>query len=334
MKCPDCGTEWGPNALACPSCLRLVHSEQLKEIAKRATEAESGGKLEEALAAWSSALALLPQNAKQRQSITQRSDQLLARIGQQSATKPKETPAWAKGLGLAAPVILLMITKGKWLLLGLTKLPTLVSMFAALGVYWTLWGWQFALGFVLSIYIHEMGHVYELQRRGIPASVPLFIPGFGAVIFSRQRFTHPADDARIGLAGPLWGLGAALACWGLFAVTGNALFAALRHVGSLLNIFNLLPIWSLDGSRGLRGLSRPLRMALTAITAGVAIFTGNVFAWLIAGILLVRLFVVRGQEPDIAEPDWFVFALFVGLVVSLAWIANIPTPAMPSEGKS
>lgn len=334
MTCPDCGTEWGPATLSCPSCLRLVHAERLKELARRAGEAEAEGRNEDALSAWQSALVLLPPHAKQRQTILQRAEQMLSRIGQQSADKPKETPAWAKSLGFAAPVILLLLTKGKWLLLGLTKLPTLLSMFAALGVYWTLWGWQFALGFLLSIYIHEMGHVYELQRRGIAATVPLFIPGFGAVIFSRQRITLPSDDARIGLAGPLWGLGAALACWGLFAVTGNALFAALRHIGALVNLFNLLPVWSLDGSRGMRGLSRPLRLALAVIAIATAIFTGNIFAWLIAGLLLIRLFAVRGQEPAVTQPDWLAFALFAGLIVSLAWIADIPGPVEPGAFKS
>jgi len=334
MSCPDCGTEWGPGALVCPSCRLLVHSERLKELAAQAAEADAAGKLEEALAAWSAALALLPANAKQRQGIEQRVEDLTSRIAKHEAAKPKAMPQWAKGLGIAAPVILLLLTKGKWLLLGLTKLPTLISMFAALGLYWSLWGWQFALGFLLSIYIHEMGHVYELQRRGIAATAPLFIPGFGAVIFSRQRFVLPSDDARIGLAGPLWGLGAALVCWGLFAATGNALFAALRHFGALVNIFNLLPVWSLDGSRGMRGLSRPLRMGLAAAAVGTAFFTGNIFAWLIAGLLLIRLFALRGQPDEVTAPDWFVFALFAGLIISLAWIAGLPTPGIPPAAKA
>ena len=85
-------------------------------------------------------------------------------------------------------------------------------MLAAFGVYWTVFGGRFALGFVLSIYIHEMGHVAALMRYGVPATAPLFIPGLGAVIRLRQSFINPREDARVGLAGPIWGCGAALAC--------------------------------------------------------------------------------------------------------------------------
>jgi Zn-dependent protease len=129
-------------------------------------------------------------------------------------------------------------------------------------------------------------------------------------------------------------LGAALVCWGIFAATGNALFAALRHIGALVNLFNLLPVWSLDGSRGMRGLSRPLGLALAVAAVATALFTGNIFAWLIAGLALIRLFAARAQEPEVVRPDWLVFALFVGLIVSLAWIANIPGPADPTPPKS
>ena len=103
-----------------------------------------------------------------------------------------------------------VLGKAKLLLLGLTKASTFLSMFAMVGVYWTRFGFWFALGLVLSIYVHEMGHVAALARYGVPASAPLFIPGLGAVIRLKQDFTDPRQDARVGLAGPIWGLGAAV----------------------------------------------------------------------------------------------------------------------------
>jgi len=95
----------------------------LKELAAQAAEADAAGKLEEAFAAWSAALALLPANAKQRQGIEQRVEDLTSRIAKHEAAKPKAMPQWAKGLGIAAPVILLLLTKGKWL--GLAVCPWL-----------------------------------------------------------------------------------------------------------------------------------------------------------------------------------------------------------------
>src|SRR5213076_3474994 len=91
-------------------------------------------------------------------------------------------------------------------LLGLTKAITFVSMLLSAGVYWTIWGWKFAVGVVLSIYVHETGHTQALQRYGIQATAPMFIPGIGAVIRLKQYPTDAREDARVGLAGPLWGL--------------------------------------------------------------------------------------------------------------------------------
>ena len=108
-------------------------------------------------------------------------------------------------------LVLLLGSKLKFLLLGLTKASTLLSMFGFFGVYWSTYGWPLALGLVVSIYIHEMGHVAMLRRLGIDAGAPLFIPGVGAFVMLKQRIADPLTDAKIGLAGPVWGLGAALA---------------------------------------------------------------------------------------------------------------------------
>src|SRR5690349_22006017 len=104
-------------------------------------------------------------------------------------------------------------------------------MLASIGLYWALYGWKFGLGFVLSIYIHEMGHVTALARYGIPATPPMFIPGFGAFVRLKAYPANPGEDARTGLAGPLWGLGAALAAMGVSIATGSDLWAAIARTG-------------------------------------------------------------------------------------------------------
>src|SRR5437870_5020636 len=109
-------------------------------------------------------------------------------------------------------------------------------MLLSAGLYWTIWGWKFAFGLVLSIYIHEMGHVQALQRYGIKATAPMFIPGFGAVIRLKQ---HPADareDARVGLAGPLRGLRAALAAYAVYRATGVGAPLCLRFDANCLEL--------------------------------------------------------------------------------------------------
>ena len=154
-----------------------------------------------------------------------------------------------------------LLTKGKLLLLGLTKASTFLSMMASLGVYWTVFGGWLALGLVLSIYIHEMGHVFVLMRYGVRASTPLFIPGLGAFIRLKQAIVDPKQDARVGLGGPIWGTGAALVCSGMYHLTSKPIWAAIAQLGAIINLFNLLPFWQLDGAHAFRSLNRSQRLA-------------------------------------------------------------------------
>lgn len=54
----------------------------------------------------------------------------------------------------------------------------------------------------------------------------------------------------MGLAGPLWGLAAAIAAALAYLATDAPIWAAIARFGAWINLFNLLPVWQLDGSRG------------------------------------------------------------------------------------
>ena len=216
-------------------------------------------------------------------------------------------------------VLLFALTKGKLLLLGLTKASTFLSMFTFFAVYWAAWGWPFALGLVVSIYIHEMGHVDALRRYGFKATAPMFIPGLGALIRLQQHPTNASEDARIGLAGPLWGMGAALACYLVFLATGTEIWAAIAHLGAWINIFNLIPIGPLDGSRGFRALSRDQALLVTAALGGAWFLTNEGMLMLVAIVALYRS-VTKSKD---AQADRIVFALFLLLIASLSTLVTI-----------
>ncbi len=211
---------------------------------------------------------------------------------------------------------LLVLTKGKLVLLGLTKVNTLLSMLVSIGVYWALYGWKFGLGFVLSIYVHEMGHVMALARYGIPASPPMFIPGFGAFVRLKAYPASPAEDARVGLAGPLWGLGAALACMGIGVITDSGLFSALAKVGAWINVFNLIPVWQLDGSRGFRALTRQHRIYIAALAGLLWFWTAETMLILVALVAVWRCFTKDAPE----HPDNVVLYQFAGLLAALSGV--------------
>ena len=209
-RCERCGTELAPHALACPACGALVHAERLKQIAASAHEASAAGDLAKARDLWESALRFLPVESRQHERIRTTVTGLTQRIEATPSAKPT-APAqsgwWRRGGAAIVSIAVLLIGKLKFLLLGLTKATTFISMFAFFGVYWSVYGWPLALGIVVSIYIHEMGHVAMLRRLGIAAGAPLFIPGVGAVVMLRALGVVPVTGAKIGLAGPGGGLG-------------------------------------------------------------------------------------------------------------------------------
>jgi Zn-dependent protease len=185
------------------------------------------------------------------------------------ATEPPASPAPQRtrrgGDGLLgrllAPLIALVAfaSKLKGVLLLLPKAKFLVtsgSMLVSVAAYALIWGWQFGVGFVLLLLVHEYGHVIQLKREGVKdVSAPVFIPFLGAAIWSKSLGEDAAAEARVGLAGPIVGSLGALACVGLYAATGNNLFLALAFTGFFLNLFNLLPVGFLDGARAAAALS-------------------------------------------------------------------------------
>jgi len=159
----------------------------------------------------------------------------------------------AVGAGLVA-----LIAKFKAILLLLPKIKILATAGSALvsvAAYSLLWGWQFAVGFVVLIFIHEMGHVVALRRHGIKASAPMFVPFMGAVIWARSLGDDALTEARVGLAGPYFGAAAAAAVAIVGLATHSGLLEALGYIGFLLNLFNLLPVVPLDGGRAMAAMA-------------------------------------------------------------------------------
>ena len=326
--CAGCGTELASTLLRCPSCRRLVHAETLGRLAGEAETHEAAGRRDEALARWRQALELLPGDAAQLESVRRRIGALASADEEASPPAPDFTKRFGPIFGglllvlwKAKVLIFFLVTKAKFLLLGLTKMGTLLSMLAAAGVYWTLWGWKFAFGVVGSIYVHEMGHVAALRRYGIKASAPMFVPGLGAVIRLRQHPATVGEDARVGLAGPMWGLGAAIAAYGIYLATNAPIWAAIAHFGAWVNLFNLLPFWQLDGGRGFRALTRRERWIATGALVAIWFATAEPLLVLLAVAAAVSAF---AASPD--EPDGAALGLYVGLALTLAALSRIHVP--------
>jgi Zn-dependent protease len=344
--CPGCGSDVAPALLCCPFCRRLIHAEQLKELAEAAQSSEQAGDLARALCSWRDAAALLPEDTRQYTVIAGH----IARLGRLVEAAPsKKGPAsptiggqsapaapsrWSGGVisGVIGTIALTawklkfiavaVLTKGKLLLLGLAKGSTFFSMFASMGVYWTVFGGWLALGLVLSIYVHEMGHVFALLRYGVRASAPLFIPGIGAVVRLNQALVDPKQDARVGLAGPIWGTAAALVCAAVYALTSRPIWAAIAQLGAYINLFNLLPFWQLDGARAFRSLNRSQRWLAVASMATAWALTDQ---WMLVVLIAVGAWHTISDKPA-DEPDAPIVGQYAILIFVLSALSQLPVP--------
>ncbi len=327
--CSKCGSALAPNALACTACGRLTHAQEFEALAQHARLAGQARDWHGAKIAWERALALLPPESSEYRTVKSRIENVDLQLSDKNV--------WAKRAAKLGPVgvilwkfkalALIALTKGKLVLLGLTKLSTLTSMLLFLGVYWSMYGWQFALGFVLSIYIHEMGHVIALRRYGIAATAPMFIPFVGAIVRLKQYPANVIQDARVGLAGPIWGFGAAVFAWICAIVTGHPIWYAIAHTGAWINLFNLIPIWQLDGGRGFRALTRMQRGIALAATLTMWVVTEETMLVLIAIGAVYRLF----SKDYPAEGDNMTLTQYVGLIVLLSMLVLMSMQAAPGR---
>jgi Zn-dependent protease len=146
----------------------------------------------------------------------------------------------------------------------LPLLKTFLSMFIMIGTYTMQYGWKFALGFVLLLFTHEMGHFFAARYCGVPVSTPLFIPFVGALIAMKELPKNVWTEAKIAIAGPILGtVGAVLCIIASFVIYSTNksqvdladLLLALGYCGLLLNLFNLTPIGFLDGGRITKALT-------------------------------------------------------------------------------
>jgi len=348
FECP-CGSQVPAHLLSCPGCGRLPHAERLKELVSDADRARARGDVRDEAVALRSALELLPADSRQHEVIRGRVLEVSEMIdgglapgtavpGEDPAPNAERSRHTLLKAGSAAGVIALLLwkfkfivvfiaTKAKLLLLGLSKSTTLFTMLLSLGVYWAAWGWKFGLGVVLSIYVHEMGHVAELRKFGIRATAPMFLPGLGAIVRLHQYPQTAREDARVGLAGPLWGLGASVATLAIYYATQLPIIAAIATVGAWINLFNLLPVWQLDGARGFRSLSRPQRWTALAVIAATWALTQEGLLVLLGLGAVFQCFAKDVPQRGDARG----LLTYAGLLVGLALLSGIPVPEIATR---
>jgi len=321
QECSRCKGVLAPAALVCGNCHALVHGERLEELAASARLHEEHQEFAEARNVWSSALELLPPESAQAGWVrgnTKRLDGLAAA----SAPKAAAEHGWARKWGPVAPIVILL-ANGKFLL-ALFKLKFLFSLGTFVAFYWALYGAKFGVGFAILILVHEMGHFVEIKRRGLPADMPVFLPGFGAYVRWSALGVSARTRSYVSLAGPLAGCLGAAVCAYLWMQTGDALWIGLASLSALLNVLNLIPVWVLDGGQAIAAFTRNERIVLSAAAVLLAAVFGQAALLLVAGGAAYRAF-----DKDIpVAPSGAAMVYYLAVLTALACIMKL-APTVP-----
>jgi Zn-dependent protease len=266
--------------------------------AARARALESSGDFQQAHQQWQSILPLLPPESKQAEWIREHLREL--ELAAANAHRPQQRGAksgWAKRLAPLGPLAVIL-AKAKTFLLAIFKLKFLFSFAAFIGIYWAAWGPRFGIGFAVLILIHELGHFVEIKRRGLPAEMPVFLPGLGAYVRWQAMGVTQETRAAVSLAGPLAGCLSAAACAVVGLKTGDPIWLALARTGAWLNILNLIPIWVLDGAGAMMPLSRMEKALVILVAGGLGYAVGEgVFYFVAAGALLNVVVAAFARSP-------------------------------------
>jgi Zn-dependent protease len=220
-----------------------------------------------------------------------------------------------KGLLLLLPKVKLLTTTG----------TALVSVAA----YSLFFGWEFAAGFVLLLFVHEMGHVIQLRREGVPASAPMFIPGFGAVVMMKALPDDALAEARVGLAGPVLGTLGAAVCLAIAETVDSDLLRALAYVAFFLNLINLIPVTPFDGGRAMAAMAPWMWFVGLGTLLVLLLITGNFFLliFLLLGFMDTRRRWQQRKTRSLEQAAYYrvaprhrayVGAVYLGLIVVLA----------------
>ena len=214
---------------------------------------------------------------------------------------------------------------GKVLLTGGTMI---LSVFA----YALIYGFWYAVGFVLLIFVHEMGHFLAARQRGLAVGAPTFIPFVGAWVELKDLPHDVETEAWIGLAGPLLGSIGALACYYAWKVTDAPLMLALAYAGFFINLFNLIPVSPFDGGR-ITAILSP-RVWLLGVPILIGLFFWNPSPILILMAVLAAPQVWKAVKFDPHAPENQAYysvapakrleyaTYYIGLAIFLALISH------------
>ena len=310
-NCKHCGRALAPEVVACSQCSALVYSDELQHLADSAKDLEAKGELRQAIEEWSKALPLLPRASRQAEWIRDHAGELgrtADAAGIPDIHSPEPENKWSAQEQRRTPLTMGFV----------------LSLAAFAAFYWVQFGAGFGIGFAVLIFVHEMGHFIDIKRRGLPADMPIFLPGLGAYVRWRAMGVSLKTRAEVSLAGPLAGWIGAAICAFLWWKTGDHLWSGLARASAFLNLLNLIPVWVLDGGQAAIALGKRERVVLLVASLVLWIALGERAFIAVALGTGWRLF-TKDLPP---RPSWGTLAYFLAVLAGLGVVLRV----MPGQG--
>ena len=128
----------------------------------------------------------------------------------------------------------------------------LISTALLAGFLWYFSGsWVVAVAAIWGLLVHEYGHVLAMNRYGMGPAKIYIIPFLGGMARGQRLPDSEWEGVKVSLAGPAFGLLAAIPFFVLYLVLGGTAWLLGAAVIAAINLINLAPAPPLDGSRAL-----------------------------------------------------------------------------------
>ena len=206
-------------------------------------------------------------------------------------------------------------------------------------IWWFTGSWIAVVAILFGLLVHEYGHVLAMNAYGMGPARIYVVAFLGGVARAQRRAESEWHGVLVSLAGPAFGLLAAIPFFGLYLVTRDGMWLEGVFYIAMLNLLNLAPAPPLDGSKALGpvlALIHPTleKVAMIAIGVIVVLWGLSNGSYIFAGFLAFSLYGhlkrghwrPEGRRLTVPEAGRSVglFLLTVAACVAVALAALLP----------
>lgn len=204
--------------------------------------------------------------------------------------------------------------------------------------YWTR-SFEIVVAVLFGVLVHEVGHMLAMNRLGMGPARIFIVPFFGGAAIGQRPAASEWHGVLVALAGPAFGLLAAVPFFALYGWTGQGVWLNCVIAIAFINLLNLLPAPMLDGSRAigpvLAKIHPMLERVVLIVIGGLAVLWGvSNGSWLFAFFLGLALFSYlkrgdwrpEGRRLTVGEAvkSTGLFLLTAGACVGVGLLAILP----------